>query len=382
MLKREVKVIGIGNCGCKITKGFLEKGYETMFINGSEQDIQYLGKEIPGDKIMKLKGFDGFGGDTKKSMECLTSNLEVVQSIQDVSEEVVFVIASGAGSTGSGLLEPTISILLGELEEELDDKAVTWYANRIIVPIICLPYKEESILKQKNAYQLVKNIMQIDQVGAMIFVDNNTNINKKEGYDKMNKILVDSLDLFLSDNSVGDRNNFDTSEKKMMLREKGAFILCLSKSKDLPQEKEAILDSIKDGCVFAAIEEDGICGNIAVLHKGDDESDIEISDIAKVVGNPINSFEGFNAEETLVVISGLTYPMTLIKDIAKKAKEGQADRKEKRRNFLAGFDGLEDLDEGDDFIEEPTIVKISGKQEDGASKSLASLREKMLKKKK
>ena len=144
MLKREVKVIGIGNCGCKITKGFLEKGYETMFINGSEQDIQYLGKEIPGDKIMKLKGFDGFGGDTKKSMECLTSNLEVVQSIQDVSEEVVFVIASGAGSTGSGLLEPTISILLGELEEELDDKAVTWYANRIIVPIICLPYKDAS----------------------------------------------------------------------------------------------------------------------------------------------------------------------------------------------------------------------------------------------
>ncbi len=386
MLKEEVKVIGIGNCGCKIAKEFWKKDYDTMFINGSEQDLLYLGKEIPRHNIKKLKGFDGFGGDTKKGMESLSSNLEVVQAIQDINEEIVFVVASGAGSTGSGLLEAVISILSGDLEENLDGYNKEWYQNRIIMPIICMPYEDEAILKQANAYQLGIHVMRLEQIGATIIVDNNSNIDKRGGYDRMNRILVESIDLFLSDDSVGDKNNFDSSEKKKMMRDKGAFVLCLSRFKEgnkkqsLTQEKDDILSAIKEGSVFAAIEDDGVCGNIAILHRGDDDDDIKINDIAGLVGNPMNSFEGFNTGETLVVISGLTYPITLFKKMSGFAKEGQLKRNEKRRSLV--LDDLDDL-EDEIFSEEVSvpIPKLTKKQENSSNQSLMALRERMNKRK-
>lgn len=42
-IKKNTMIIGLGNCGCKITKLFADMGYSTMFANGSEQDLKVLG---------------------------------------------------------------------------------------------------------------------------------------------------------------------------------------------------------------------------------------------------------------------------------------------------------------------------------------------------
>ena len=58
-IKKNTMIIGLGKCGCKITKLFADMGYSTMFANGSEQDLKVLGN-MKG--IYKLDGYDGFGG--------------------------------------------------------------------------------------------------------------------------------------------------------------------------------------------------------------------------------------------------------------------------------------------------------------------------------
>ena len=374
MLKEEVFILGIGNCGCKIAKEFLLKGYETMFINGSTQDLRYLGRDIPSNTIKKLKGFDGFGGDRNKAIDCLEKNENVITDIQNIRQEVVFVFVSGAGSTGSGLAGYIVNILLGALDNPDNE----FYKNRIVVPVVCTPYTNESIAKQRNSYQLIKELIEIDQVGSIIFVDNNTNPQRDNGYAYMNNLLVESLDLFLADDNIGDKNNFDTAEKKMMMRQKGAFVLCLSKATGKDLTKDSILKSIEDGSVFAATEKDKICGNIGILHAGNDETDISHKEVADRIGQPLNSFEGFNAENTLVVLSGLSYPITLIQNIGKLAKEGQAERKNSRKALEKAleFDFEEfDLDE---CFEEETIRPKTVKNEDSkVNKSLQNLRERM-----
>lgn len=40
-IKKNTMIIGLGNCGCKITKLFADMGYSTMFANGSEQDLKF-----------------------------------------------------------------------------------------------------------------------------------------------------------------------------------------------------------------------------------------------------------------------------------------------------------------------------------------------------
>lgn len=373
MLKDEVMILGIGNCGCKIAKEFLEKGYETMFINGSTQDLRYLGRDVPSSAIKKLKGFDGFGGDRRKAIDCLEKNENIILDLQEITQEIVFVFVSGAGSTGSGLAGYIVNILFGAL----DNPDSEFYSNRIVVPVVCTPYTSESIAKQRNSYQLIQELIEIEQIGSIIFVDNNTNPQKDNGYAYMNNILVESLDLFLSDDNFGDKNNFDTAEKKMMMRQKGAFVLCLSKSigKDT---KDSILKSIEDGSVFAAIEKDKICGNIGILHAGNDETDISYKEVADRIGQPLNSFEGFNAEDTLVAISGLSYPITLIQNIGKLAKEGQAERRQSRKALEFSFD---DLNLDDDFDDEEPVQTIVKRKEEGKENrtnlGLQSLRERM-----
>lgn len=77
-------IIGLGNCGCKITKLFADMGYSTMFANGSEQDLKVLGN-MKG--IYKLDGYDGFGGHRERAMECLCDNVEFTEALEKIETE-------------------------------------------------------------------------------------------------------------------------------------------------------------------------------------------------------------------------------------------------------------------------------------------------------
>ena len=48
-----------------------------------------------------------------------------------------------------------------------------------------------------------------------------------------------------------------------------------------------------------------------------------MSDLEKAVGTPIDNFQTFNDEETIVCISGLTYPQTRLEDVYNKVSENR-----------------------------------------------------------
>ena len=60
-----------------------------------------------------------------------------------------------------------------------------------------MPRQDESIQKRLNAYNVAKELMQIEELGAIIFVNNESYSDLK----KINTILVNMLDAFLSDTS-------------------------------------------------------------------------------------------------------------------------------------------------------------------------------------
>ena len=77
-----------------------------------------------------------------------------------------------------------------------------------------MPRKDESIQKRLNAYNTAKELMKIEDMGAIIFVNN-------EAYSdlgKINAVLINMLDSFFSDNSSSSGSNFDDSEKIKMLK--------------------------------------------------------------------------------------------------------------------------------------------------------------------
>ena len=302
MLKDRVTIIGLGNAGCKITNEFQKLGYKTLLVNGSIQDLKILGNAA---NVHLLKGYDGFGGDRSRAMDCLSSNMEFVETLRNINSEIIYLIFSTGGSTGSSL-----GTLCAELLLEEDE-------NRIVCCVPVLPNKEEPYVKHKNTFQCVKEIENLTELSSCIFIDNN----KYSDLSKINSAFVNLLNTFLTDSSYSNKNNFDSSERIEMIKDKGAMILsklCTEKLND------KLIPSLTYDNIFAPLQNDHVVGNIGIINSTD--RGVDVSALIGELGKPSNLYEGYNAKNTLTVVSGLTFPIDHIVELGTKAKQIEEER--------------------------------------------------------
>ena len=331
-LKSDVLFLGLGNCGCKQAKIFHEMGYKAMFANGSEQDLKILG-DVP--NIYRLQGFDGFGGHRERAMDCLVENSDFVQAIQGIKEKIIFVLHATGGSTGSGTAPVCEELILEITDEE-------GRPEKIVCPVPTLPSTDEAIAKKKNAYQAMLDMQEIEGLGSAFFINNNA---ANGDYDRINMTFAKMLDNFLANDSYGKLNNFDISERIEMLRQSGSTVLGLFGKE---HDKPFMLERLTKNGIFAPIERNMTCGNIAIVHSGNDNSDIEVDSVIAEVGKPFNIFEGYNnGNSTLISVSGLDYPVAHIKQLGELAQKAVEERKRSRQNVQK----LSNIDFGED--EEP-----------------------------
>lgn len=328
-LKNDVLFLGLGNCGSKQAKVFHEMGYRAMFVNGSEQDLKILG-DVP--NIYRLKNFDGFGGHRERALDCLAENGDFIEALQNIKEKIVFVLYSTAGSTGSGIAPYSEELLTEKRDEEGSPE-------KIVCPVPTLPSFDEPIGKKKSAYKAMMDIQEMrDLLGSTFFINNNV----AKDYDRINGNFAKMLDSFLTNDSYGKLNNFDESEKIEMLRQSGATVLGLVGKE---HDKAFMLERLTKNGIFAPVEKNKICGDIAVVHSGSDSSDITVEDVITEFGKPFNIFEGYNnRNSTLICVNGLDYPVTHIKQLGELAQQAYNERNRNRKSV----EKLSDLD----FMEE------------------------------
>lgn len=337
MLKDSTAVIGLGLGGMTVTYEFQERNYLTYSVNGSEQDI----KSIPNAKnSMRLEGYDGLAGNRELAYEALKRNKHILKKLKEIEKKINIVIASGGGSSGSGCITFVSEILVQN-------------PDKIVVPVILMPRQDESIQKRLNAYNVAKELMQIEELGAIIFVNNESYSDLK----KINTILVNMLDAFLSDTSYSSGSNFDDSEKMKMLKEHGAFVLAmLSDNKNGKITSQDMVTVLTAKNIFLPINNDGVVGNIGIINQKGNK--IDEHELIKAIGVPENVFVGNNGRVNIACASGLGYPVEYITKLGKSAVEEQKKRMKKRESLST----LDDL--GMDNIEVPEIPKkkIPGKR--------------------
>ena len=285
MLKNEVAIIGAGLGGTTVAYGFQQRNYNAALINGSTQDNETL----PDAKnVMVLEGYDGLAGDRGLAFNALKDNNVIIKKILDIKEKIVVCIASGGGTTGSGVI-PHICTLLSE--------------EKIVVAVLLMPRKDESIQKRLNAYNTAKELMKIEDMGAIIF---------------------------------------DDSEKIKMLKDRGAFLLSVLSDKNAQGEKvttQSMVNALTAKNIFLPINNDGIVGNIGIVNQG--KNNINEHEIEKAIGTPENVFIGHNGAVNIACASGLSFPTEYISKLGKDALQEQKKRLEKRK----GFSLLDDLEE-------------------------------------
>lgn len=325
MLKNDVAVIGVGLAGETVAYEFQQKNYHTLLINGSLQD----NRTLPDAKnVMVLEGYDGMAGNRKLAFEALKDNKNIVKRILSIEQKIVFVIASGGGTTGSGSIPHICDI-------------VSSNPDKTVCAILLMPRPDEPIKKRINAYEAAKEVMEIPDIGAIIFVDNASYTNLKV----INTNLVNMLDAFFTDNSCSSGSNFDDSEKLRMLQDEGAFVISMladKRSQDRIVNTQDMINALTAKNIFLPINNDMVVNNIGIINQKDNH--INEQEIIAAIGVPENVFIGNNGAVNIVCASGLGYPVDYIASLGNKAIEEQKERMSRRKN-VSLLDSLESVEE-------------------------------------
>lgn len=297
MLSNDVAFVGIGGAGTNIALGFEKLGYTTIHINSSHQDECAL---VGAKNIRHLKGYDGAAGVRATGEVALAKNVEIVDEVVSLKESTIFVIFGGGGGTGSGIAP----CLCEMLTEETD---------KIICAIEVLPCKTEDYDFHVNAYQAAKELSEIEKLGAVMFLDNNSNNENKQ---KINEMCAAMLHAFLSNDSVSALGNVDTEERKRMLSAKGNLVInVLSADKS---NTEKVVEVLSTNSIYAPIEKE-TCEYIAIINaKG---RTINKKEIVNIFGEPRRTFTGYDSNQTIIAASGLSFPITYLNEIKELAKE-------------------------------------------------------------
>ena len=325
MLKKEIAIIGLGLAGQTVAYGFQKKNYPTYLINGSAQDNSTLSGA---KNVLVLDGYDGLAGQREFAYEALKNNKTILQKISQIEQKIVVCIASGGGSTGSGSIPLICDILAADPE-------------KVIVPVLLMPRRNEPIQKRLNAYNVAKEISETEGIGATIFVNN-------ESYDSLQQInsrLISMLDAFFTDNSHSLGTNFDDSEKEKMLKDKGAFVIAMLSDKNTENQSvstEDMIQSLTAKNIFLPINNDGVVSNIGIINQGRNKMDEH--EIVNAVGTPENIFVGYNGSVNIACLSGLSYPIEYIKNLGESAITEQKQRMDRRKS-LSLLDDLEEVAE-------------------------------------
>lgn len=235
--------------------------------------------------------------------------------VDSIEEDIVFLLFGGGGSTGSGCATILAELFLQEKNEE-DGRP-----KKVVCPVIALPSSDEAIIKHSNAYQAVQELQELvgEGLGSTFFINNDT----ERDYANINSTFAKFLDTFLTNDSYGELNNFDESERLEMLRDGGAMIMSLMKS---GTEQSLMLEKLSKNGIFAPIETNKICEHIGIIHAGNDNRDIEANMVISEFGKPNNVFQGYNGRSTLIAVSGMDYSVSHVAKLGDLAKTAYEER--------------------------------------------------------
>lgn len=293
-MREQFGIIGLGQAGGNIANLFEGKGYDTVYVNTSQEDLN----TIKGVHKLHITGADGAAKDRKKVLQLAMESFgDIVQKIENViSQKYIIVIFSSSGGTGSGLSTPMLKYLT--------------QIGKICIPVVILPDNNiESAKACENAYNACAELMSIQGLGATFLLDNLRN-------DKfvINNKFVCELDSFINLKNSSMYGNIDMAERKQMLSCPGVAVIGkLSKSRSTAPE---IIEALHNGIYTEIESKTAYYLGISTSNKS-----LDTNNIVSAIGGVYDTFLGFSDATTIVIVTGLQWPQKRILQFKNKFEE-------------------------------------------------------------
>ena len=299
-MKKDIAFLAVGQAGGNIGSLLEELKFKVLYVNTSQEDLQTLNGA---KRVYHIANGEGAAKDRETAKSLLLADLQDFQDeiLNTFTEEFIFVIFSAGGGTGSGI-GPMLMTGLSQM-----------FPYRKIGGITILPSSKESIKTLYNAVQCFKEIEKLDACSLFI-IDNNGKPDKFA----LNGIFVDLfMNILKMPSSIDTRGNIDIKDLKEVLGSPGCIVISALPNGQCTTPR--LIDSLRNG-IFAHPEEDGQVRCIALSLA----SEINMDAFIKIVGRPLDMFQGYNDEATICVLSGLSLPISTLTGIEAMVAEGQA----------------------------------------------------------
>lgn len=307
-------IIGIGQAGGSIAAEGSKLNYPTIAINFSQKDLDSC--EGIENKI-KLVGSEGVGRSRSQAINLMQDNWEIVinyvkQKFAHPSIEVIFVVFSTSGGSGSGISPLVIEMLTSEM------------SDKVFVACPIIPDKSEVIINQMNCLEAFQELANLDN--AIFPIDNEKMKNrysaKNRLYQHINSLFIQHLDMLLHyTEQESTYTNLDKRDLLTIFKTKGIGLIS---EVDL-REKDIKVQTNNNNWLSNAIQHSwkkGIFANNStkIIEKAGiiidgDESLMEELNLQQVFssvksGMPLSLFEGFyktNKNKIITILTGLSW---------------------------------------------------------------------------
>lgn len=293
-MREQFGVLGLGQCGGNIATLFEQKQYTTVYLNTSQEDLN----AIKGVHKIHIDGADGAAKDRRKVLRLATESFQnIIEKINSIlTQKYILVLFSSSGGTGSGLSTPILRYLS--------------QTGKVCIPVVVLPDENiESAKACENAYNACAELMSIQGLGATFLLDNSN-----EDKFAINQKFVSEFDSFINLKNSSAYGNIDMAERKQILSCPG--IAVIGKNSKTKSTAPEIVQSLHSG-IYAKIESK----NAYYLGISTSNRSLDINSITKEFVGIYDVFSGISEATTIVIISGLQWPLKRIEKFKNKFEE-------------------------------------------------------------
>lgn len=290
MFKNSILNISFGQGAGNIGQLMEQQGILNLAINTSKQDLDTLNVK---HKYL-IKNGQGCGKDRNKSKKLVVNDFEnilaVINNILDTNNTIKhifigFTMGGGSGSGGGPMLAKLIA---------------NEYSNINVCVYAVIPSKSEPFKAQYNACECYRELIKIENLGSMFFLDNNKHENKFI----INRYFVDDLMAFLKipDEDKSSKGNIDIEEMNTILSCNLMINISVTDENNHQINPSILVD----------IERDGFVKYIALSNAKQNL----LKDIQASVGYPLDAFYTFNNRKiNVIVLAGLSLPSSSMNEI-------------------------------------------------------------------
>lgn len=349
-------IIGIGNAGSQVASLALSEGMDAVVINSSENDLSTIPDTVIKFPLGDLKGAGKNREEAKRFLkDSIRKILEKSEFIDFMdNKDVIFVISSTGGGTGSGISP----ILTQILKKSFPDTYV------ILVGI--LPTLDEAYSTQINTLEYTQELYKKLDNPTYMFYDNDRmkDLPSHLMMEEINKAIVNDIKVLQgSYNFTTKYSSIDEKDMSMIISTSGRIVVASYtniKEKDLDKMSidEKLIQLLKTGAhaelqLDRVIKRSGVIANLnANMAQSFDDHLIELQ---KIIGAPVEEFSHLSINDEKVLPNNVFFVGAGLSPIN--------DRIEKINERVAEIEAMQENDSTDEDVFSVDIEKANSKRE-------------------